>query len=68
MTQYRIKRETCEICDHDRLSQCRACDLSGDPNPEAFSRQELVDALIEKYRKEEQKSRPNTKDQVSCSG
>ena len=49
-------RETCEICDHDRLSQCRACDLSGEPNPEAFSRQELVDALIEKYRKEEQKS------------
>ena len=36
----------CEVCDEDCLSNCRACTLSGEPNPEAFSRDELVTALV----------------------
>ena len=40
------KRETCEICEHEKLSDCRCCDLSSDPNPEAFTRKELVNALV----------------------
>ena len=41
-----MTRNTCELCDHDTLSNCRACDLSGEPNPEAFTRDEIVAALI----------------------
>ena len=39
-------RNTCEVCDENDLSKCRSCTLSGDPNPEAFSREELLRALI----------------------
>jgi hypothetical protein len=39
-------RNTCEICDEDDVSKCRSCTLSGEPNPEAFSREELVRALV----------------------
>ena len=35
----------CEVCEHFDISKCLCCDLSGDPNPEAFTRQELVDGL-----------------------
>lgn len=50
-----MTRETCEVCDHNKLSECRSCDLSGEPNPEAFTRGELVDALIWFYRHREVK-------------
>lgn len=36
------KTYACEICNTD---PCRFCDLSGEPNPEAFTRDELVHAL-----------------------
>jgi hypothetical protein len=50
-------RNTCEVCEEDDISKCRSCDLSGEPNPEAFSREELVRALITEYRfKENNKS------------
>lgn len=39
-------RSTCEICDHNELADCRSCGLSGDPNPEAFSREQVVRALV----------------------
>jgi len=39
------KRNTCEVCDHDQISECRQCTLSCEPNPEAFTRKELVTAL-----------------------
>ena len=41
---------TCELCDFDDVSQCRSCDLSGEPNPEAFSRTELVMSLVASHR------------------
>jgi NUDIX domain len=44
------KRETCELCEFDCLSRCRSCDLSGEPNPEAFSRTELVSSLVRSHR------------------
>lgn len=46
-------RETCEVCDHDKLKDCRSCDLSSDPNPEAFTRKELIAALVFKARVDE---------------
>lgn len=42
-------RDTCELCDHERNSECRCCELSGEPNPEAFTREELVQALTKEY-------------------
>ena len=45
------KRETCEVCNTCRLSECRVCDLSGEPNPEAFTRKELVAALVDSIRR-----------------
>jgi len=46
MEQSDMARNTCELCDHTQLTDCRACDLSGEPNPESFTRAELVAALI----------------------
>lgn len=46
------ERDTCELCRHNRKSECRYCELTGEPNPEAFSRQDLVDALMFKARVE----------------
>ena len=42
-------RDTRELCEHKHTSECRSCELSGEPNPEAFTRAELVSALIYSY-------------------
>lgn len=41
-----MARETCELCEFEKLSECRSCDLSGDPNPESFTREELIKTLV----------------------
>ena len=41
-----IHHNTCEVCDEHDLAKCRSCALSGEPNPEAFNREELILALV----------------------
>ena len=42
-----VTRETCELCEHELLKECKCCELSGEPNPEAFSRSKLVSVLVQ---------------------